>query len=357
MVLAVHQGQLFKGCGLYELSKLGQLGCQCFFVISGFTLCQSWDSRNSTTLHFLRRRFTAIAPGYYFDILLFTFISAIIQYFNLPHYWSQFDNGIPGWGHIANFLFVHGMSPDWINTIVPGGWYIGTTMLMYLTFPIMKKLLEIIHSRNDKVVLLLPWCFTAISISFWYLMVLYFENMEVGNNTFAYFNILTQYPCFIIGGALYTFTNTHGFLKSRNSLIRCLIFAFVFLAVTILLFYSGKDFLFCIVPVCAASFFACAMLMMIKIIDIDGLRLPTSISQIINKISGVSYEMYLLHTLFAYFIAYYLRKLLKQGGVGAIFDYSATYIVFLICLVTFSYFSGKALKTLLNYIFQKDKHK
>lgn len=139
MVLTVHQGQLFKHCGLYEFTKLGQLGCQCFFVISGYTLCQSWDSRKTNVKQFFKRRITAIAPGYYFDIFLFTILSLVIQYLNFPHYWSQAGLGL---NHLWNFLFLHGLSPSAINSIVPGGWYIGTTMLMYLTFPFLKKLLD-----------------------------------------------------------------------------------------------------------------------------------------------------------------------------------------------------------------------
>lgn len=209
MVLTVHQGQMFKNCGLYEFSKLGQLGCQCFFVISGFTLCQSWDTRKSTKRQFFQKRFKAIAPGYWFDILLFTLISSVMQFFNLPHYWHQPGGWIPGWGHIMNFLMIHGFSPQWINTIVPGGWYVGTIMLMYLTFPAMKKMLEWCSRRSSLHVMLMPWIFAGLSVAFWYLMATLYPDVKTGNNTFVYFNIFSQYPCFVIGGALYTYVCSH----------------------------------------------------------------------------------------------------------------------------------------------------
>lgn len=299
---------------------------------------------------FFLRRFRAIAPGYYFDILLFAVITAAIQLLNLPSYsiLGGGNSSIPTEGHLLNLIFLHGLSPKWINTIVPGGWYIGTIALMYITFPMMKKILELTHARNSRTVLLLPWLFAGISVGFWYLTSVCFPDMEIGNNTFVYFNILTQYPCFVIGGALYTFTNTHGYLAGRRSVLHCIGAAAVFLAATIVLFYSGNDFLFCLVPFCASSFFACAMLMLIKVVDIDGVRLPEKISSLCHKISGVSYEMYLLHTLFAYFLVYYLRKVLQHFGMGGIFDYTVVFLVFLVLLIIFSYYSGKLLKRSLS---------
>lgn len=349
MVLTVHQGQMFKHCSLYEFSKIGQLGCQCFFVISGFTLCYSWDNRKASKRDFFMRRFKAIAPGYYFDIVLFTLLSIVIQALTLPHYWSQnFDDG--GISHIANILFLHSLFPNSYNAVVPGGWYIGTIILMYLSFPMMKKMLELVHSRNKYAVLLLPWAFTLLAVAFWYLLIQFGNGKYIGNNTFGYFHILTQYPCFIIGGAIYTYTSTHGYLKSLRSVVRCLTLTIISFTITIILFYSENEFIFCLVPLTAASFFGCLLVLMVKFVDLGNVKIPTSLQKLCAKISGVSYEMYLLHTLFAYFIVFYIRKLLKMVGGTHLFDYSITFILFTIALTVFSYYAGKGLQTFLKKI-------
>lgn len=106
--------------------------------------------------------------------------------------------------------------------------------------------------------------------------------------------------------------------------------------------------LFVLVPVSAAIFFGCIMLLMIRLIDDKGYRLPRIVLTVCKKISGVSYEMYLIHTLFAYFIVYYLRKILKHFDYSYIFDNSFVFIIFLFGLIVFSYYCGKILKHYLN---------
>lgn len=348
MVLTVHQGQLFKHCSLYEITKFGQLGCQCFFVISGYTLCQSWDSRKTTVKQFYKRRITAIAPGYYFDILLFTFLSLAIQYLNFPHYWSQSGLGID---HIWNILFLHGLSPSGINSIVPGGWYIGTTMLMYLTFPFLKKLLDIVSEY--RIYIYIPLIFVFIAISFWYIVELIKGDLYLGNNTFMYFNVLTQYPCFVVGGVIYSYTIRYGILKNTGAIIRCIISAVICLCITLLFFYGKNEYLFCLVPFVSASFFGCLLLLMIKFIDEEKSHLPSIIMKICTKISGTSYEMYLLHTLFVYFLTWYVLKILQHIGMSYLFDYTLTFIVFLVIMSACSYYAGKLLKSLINKLMSK----
>lgn len=347
MILTVHQGQMFKHCSLYELSKIGQLGCQCFFVISGFTLCQSWESRKQTVGNFYKRRLRAIAPGYYFDIILFTIISSIIAYLNIPRYWHQGESLFPGLSHLENILFLHGLSPQSINSIVPGGWYIGTTMLMYLSFPLMKKMLDVVKPYKSGIIIL-PTVFTIIAIGFWYAVMSFSEKTLIGNNSFAYFFVLTQYPCFLWGGVLYSYSSTYGSPRTVQSISTCIFLACVSLCATVLLFYSDNDMLFVLVPVSAAIFFGCIMLLMIRLIDDKGYRLPRIVLTVCKKISGVSYEMYLIHTLFAYFIVYYLRKILKHFDYSYIFDNSFVFIIFLFGLIVFSYYCGKILKHYLN---------
>lgn len=353
MVLTVHQGQLFKNCGLYEISKLGQLGCQCFFVISGYTLCLSWDMRQTSLKSFYQRRFKAIAPGYYFDIFLFTLISLTIQYLSLPHYWIQPTPDIPGRGHLLNFLFVHGLSPDHINSIVPGGWYIGTTVLMYLSFPLIKRMFDAVRLRHVVISILFPVFFLILTVLFWYIVIRLDTNLEIGNNTFIYFNVLTQFPCFVIGGAIYTYTQRNGVLKKRGSTMLCLLLSLIFLGATLVMFYSGQDILFCLVPFFSAAFFGCVLVLLIKFIDIEENQIPAPILRICRKISGVSYEMYLLHTLFAYLAVWYVRKLLQSMGYGFLFNYSILFMVSILLLIAFSYYSGKALQITINKLIKK----
>lgn len=346
MVLTVHQGQLFKNCGLYEISKLGQLGCQCFFLISGYTLCQSWDYRKQSLKSFYGRRIRAIIPGYYFDIILFTIISLVIQCLNLPHYWIQGE--IIGVAHLENILLLHGAFPSAINSVVPGGWYIGTTILMYLSFPVLKKSIDYISKMSFGKSFMFPCIFVLLSFTTWYCVSIFETELEIGNNTFLYFNIITQYPCFVMGAVIYSFIKNHRLPKSKISLIYYGVLSLIFAFATLRLFYTNNLLIFCFVPFLSSCFFGCVLLILIKLIDLEETKLPNFINNLCAKISGVSYEMYLLHTLFAYFLVWYIRKGCQMIGYGFIFDYSVSFVLFLIFTVTGSYYCGKQLKKLLN---------
>ncbi|MFA6518794.1 MAG: acyltransferase [Candidatus Shapirobacteria bacterium] len=139
MVMATHC-QLF-GTNNYspavkELLNHGTLGVQLFFIISALTLCLSFEKRKQDEkrpiLNFYIRRFFRIAPLFY--------LASIFYYF----YFGSQDRLILGvsspvnWGTILSTLtFTHGLRPEWINVLVPGGWSIATEMGFYVFFPLL----------------------------------------------------------------------------------------------------------------------------------------------------------------------------------------------------------------------------
>lgn len=95
---------------------------------------------------FYLRRWQSIAPGYYTMIVIY-------WVFDCARKLISHDQHIAFWkGAIINALFLNGFFPEYNNTIVPGGWFIGTTAIFYLIFPLLIKLLLKVHRKTAYII-------------------------------------------------------------------------------------------------------------------------------------------------------------------------------------------------------------
>ncbi len=117
-----------------NIMKSGGNGVQLFFVVSACTLWLSLTARKSEKgfiSNFFIRRIFRIAPLYYLAIIYYLFQDGLGS------------NGIGGVSSISignilsNVLFVHGINPYWINSLVPGGWSITDEVMFYCILPIL----------------------------------------------------------------------------------------------------------------------------------------------------------------------------------------------------------------------------
>jgi peptidoglycan/LPS O-acetylase OafA/YrhL len=132
-VVAAHSRDLFAFLPSLAdaLAKLGSCGVQLFFVLSAFTLMNSWAGRHDGAARFYLRRLFRIVPMFWL---------ATGVYFGLDRLL-----GTPFWlggvvdarSVLLTLLFSHGWSAGTINAIVPGGWSIAVEMNFYLLFPLL----------------------------------------------------------------------------------------------------------------------------------------------------------------------------------------------------------------------------
>lgn len=118
-----------KGVFLSGLWGLGAKGVQLFFMASAFTLFLSHSRRRSERrpyLNFFIRRYFRIAPMFYF---------AIFYYLWQRHDSSGSTNSL--FNILSHLTFLHGFSPYWVNTIVPGDWSIAVEFCFYATCPVL----------------------------------------------------------------------------------------------------------------------------------------------------------------------------------------------------------------------------
>ncbi|MCT2563937.1 acyltransferase family protein [Chryseobacterium herbae] len=310
MVVLVHTSQLFTFNTRVEevIFDYGKMGVQLFFIASAYTLCLSEDSRKKEGQHLIKfyiRRFFRIFPIYYLGIILYF----ILNYYSGTYGAYTFKNVL------SNLFFIHGLIPSANNSIVPGGWSIGTEMLFYLIFPFLFRFLK---SGNSFIK-------GAIIIFVAELVIFYFQRKPSFNYEFFYFNILNQISVFVIG--IFFFLHKKYLTNERNAIIIFVIFTAIALFVSgnqDLFKIKGYRYAFRILPIISAISF-CSLFVIAESFNIVN-------NIVFQKIGINSYSIYIIHFVLPFFI---LPKM--EGYVNFIMAY--------VIIVTSSYVISKLLNT------------
>lgn len=112
------------------------MGVELFYVLSAFSLTMVLHTREmagqlSMKSYFIRR-LSRIAPMFWIVLLL-----SVVLFFGKQSFWSP--AGI-GWSEVAlTVVFLHGISPESVNAVVPGGWSVAVEVMFYLTLPVLYK--------------------------------------------------------------------------------------------------------------------------------------------------------------------------------------------------------------------------
>lgn len=167
--------------GIYYWGRIGWMGVDLFFVISGFVIAFSaWSlsERHGASWggHYWRRRLTRIVP-------LYLMTSAIFVTLVQPQ-WISLPPEKIAWHGLTHLLFVHNLFPGTHGSINGANWSIGVEMQFYLL-----------------VFFVLPWIIRAgilklavvfIGISWTWRVIVYLLLEDKGS--FALFQYTTQLP-------------------------------------------------------------------------------------------------------------------------------------------------------------------
>ena len=210
-VIAVHSLLMFGSTQhlpalFVNLVSNGAWGVRLFFIASAFTLFLSLHGRHKAerrpVLNFYLRRFFRIAPLYYLGILGY---SAWAYFIGRTLY--------PPSKTLTEALFLHGLTPSGMNSIVPGGWSITVEMMFYLLVPLLARA---ITSLNRAVWFLLgtvllhaalSWLFhrhpLTTDVDAWNLFLAWYLPKQLTVFALGFiFYFLTRYPLPIRPGAL-----------------------------------------------------------------------------------------------------------------------------------------------------------
>ena len=239
LVILCHSRQLFPNLShTFDILMFGQMACQLFFVISGYTSCVSYFKNKKHQKFFLKRLFS-ILPAYYLTGILAISLG-ILSVHLIGRNIGPGGNTNP-LAILSNLLFLNGLIPIGNNNVVGGGWFIGTLVLLYLLFPLFIKLFRV-AKKNKKYIPFIASAAQIITI----LLIYFISNRNpviLQNNGFVYFNIVNQLSCYLFGILAYYELNSNKKPNPLMDLIKCS-------ALTLLgigLFYGQFKFAFIII--------------------------------------------------------------------------------------------------------------
>ncbi|MDE7324428.1 MAG: acyltransferase [Lachnospiraceae bacterium] len=265
MIIMVHNRHFIMKdmSGLRQLINYGQMGCQLFFMVSGMALCYSWYHLTSkytglqeTQLtfrqrilcsgQFILRRYLRLAPGFLI-ILCINYMLNVLFMDVLDHSPGFIVNREPA-AILTNLLFLHGFFPDYINNVFPGGWYIGTTFILYALFPLLILLFEKLYSLKRHSILIIPVIFLALNCVLLRNIANTTHNaLYPYNNSFLYYFFTNQLPCFSLGIMLY-FQEKTGFSAKCPLPVSILLSAVTCFVSIRLYLMPEQNFIYSVIP-------------------------------------------------------------------------------------------------------------
>jgi peptidoglycan/LPS O-acetylase OafA/YrhL len=288
LVLMVHTnlfGTHVNNGGLTALISQGARGVQLFFIASAFTLFHSYSNRYNKELNpdrnFFIRRFFRIAPVYYLGIVYY-----LCQEGLGSHFFMGDREPVSIFNIIANVLFLHGINPNWINSIVPGGWSITVEMTFYLLIPLLFRKIKNLKSAC---------LFLLISIVIMLVFNGILKNHPFITNQqtwkdFLFFYLPSQLPVFAMGIVLYFLINSDKKIKTKNIF---LLMIFI-LALSVLLFPFIKQ---------VHIIFSVVAIVFVYLLSKKQWKI--FVNPFFCYLGKISYSMYISH----FAVLYYLGKL------------------------------------------------
>ena len=303
LVILVHCNQPVHGLSnfAHAVATYGQSGVQLFFVASAFTLCLSHrrraDADGSWSVFMLRRLFR-IAPLYYLGVLLYFCANWFVQHTD-PAAPTTLTAPYTVANVAANLLLIHGFVREANNSVVPGGWSIGTEMAFYLIFPLLFALFARLrsHGLSALAVAVAAVALLNLGVQSW---LVDRQGAPLQNNSFEFYHLLNQLPVFLLGLVFFfAIEGRRGTGHPRPLWHEGLGFALA-TAATIGLWWSDLPLAFALVPLSLGVSFVCLLALMRR----TGFDLPW-----LRAIGQAPYSMYILH----FVVVWYAMKWLADG--------------------------------------------
>ena len=313
MIIIVHFSQNFELDGLFGLfCAYCQMGVQCFFMLSAYSLCKSYAATPRPYLSFLKHRISKILPTYWLMIVINIIIHFLLTTFQIQ---VAYNTSTDLLSILINVFLLNGLVPFANNNVVFGGWFIGTIVILYALFPIFYRFYEISKKQN-----LIP--FSGAALSFFLCLVFFCVNYFIlqnggaawrfGNNSFFYNSFINQLSAFLLGFNLYYLidaSSKEAMIASRN---KNLLLSIGFLIISLFMFSTSQEFLFTVLPLTSA------LSWMYFYLFLEG-RKEKDKSTILQKALAYngknSLYIYLIHSIFVWGFFDWLRTWLINGNL------------------------------------------
>lgn len=340
MIIFVHSTQKFLGINdiLASISEFGQMGTQIFLVLAAHNAVFSFERRNKNVKQWWKSRIKSIIPAWWLSIILYVLINfTIVDILKIKNVYRSSTNIK---GIIINAMGLNGLVPKYNNNVVPGGWYIGTLVILFVFF---SKLYQILKNRTkrEKYLFLVSICFVDICIFLCVGNVVGYD--FVRNNSFVYFLFINQLPVFCIG-ILYAI---EGKTINKTKGKFYLVIGIVSLIISIVMFYSEIWWIYCIVPTLFAIAYICLYIGIGEVIKFEQSRIKRAICWIGKK----SYFIYLTHVLWVFYlpgVLYYICMKFNVRYLPTVY-----WCILIIPMVLLSCLSAKIFEKITGFVKKK----
>lgn len=352
MIIIVHNRHFIMQnmSTVWSVINFGQMGCQLFFFVSGFSLCYAWEHMNFSrhkALRFILRRYLRLAPG--FLIFMTVNLALNILLMDILHFPPGFIINREPRAMLTNVLFLHGLFPEYINNGFPGGWYIGTAFLLYAVFPLLYSILRRLHAVHPLCMAVVPALLLVLNCILQHnVSVLSEGSLPVGNSTFLYYFFMNQLPCFSLGILLFSRKDN---IQTPLALSALLSIASAGICLCLYV-YPPKPFVFTVLPTIAglsAYWFAAGL------IRAESRRpFVSPVSRFLASCGRNSYGMYLCHSLVCWYGMKAMTYLITQNGIA--YNDLLLYGLMFLPSVFVVYVMGRCTELLLTRIDHRLRH-
>lgn len=338
MVILVHYGQnyFFNFAKAFEYL---QMGCQLFFVASGFGIMCLINSKYDGLLNknnvksFYYSRIKALAPGWYVAFAIIFLVNTFLLYFKGEM--LSFGTNRNWISIVCNLLFLNGLLPFCCNNVMPGGWYIGTTAVFYALTPIILYALN--RESNKKRFFIIS---SILGMLLWTALYFIFRGAFLYDG-FGYCFFLVHYPEYLLGMMLYFDFSSH--VLNDSEIKRCIPFSIAALIISIILFYYPKTVLY--IPsawmIALATYFA-----LYYMLSNEQNKEYSLISRIMEEYGKNSYYIFLIHAFFAWTFVKKTLLLLEKTG----FSVMVSFFILIPVTLFLAYYAGLAFRALIRKI-------
>lgn len=193
---------------LEAICLLGERGVQIFFIVAAYLAYGSFaknQKKGKSNIDWLKGRVRRIAPAYYIALAIGLF------FLGGPTCWVGIVEKVSIGNVVAHILFLHGLSPYYINSLLGIEWYLADYAILVLLIPLLYKMINSFEKAM---------AFLVCSSIGSYLFVLISGNWSIITDEKLWdiyigsFGFLAQLPIMALGIVLYFILNISSIWES-----------------------------------------------------------------------------------------------------------------------------------------------
>ncbi|WP_422122939.1 acyltransferase family protein [Planococcus sp. X10-3] len=324
-VVLTHSTQKIENLPIWvdNFGVQGARGVQLFFLVSAFTLFYSlYKKYNTHQLEvgdFFVKRFFRIAPMFYAALIFYAVVDFAFYKVGLIDTPQVYSVGLI----FSTLTFTSLLNPDWLFSLVPGGWSISAEMIFYLLVPLLFLFIRNLRSALilffASILIFLLSTFLVVELEFW-------GGRNELVDKFLFYWFPSQLPIFSLGIVLFFILKEkiiNGNLNNSSTAFSHFLIVGSILMIVILgitrdfdSIYFQKHFLFGIAFLLLAY-------------GLGTIQKHFLVNKIISFIGQVSFSMYLIH----FFVLDVVIKILRMTISVYVSNFIFLMLLFLITLI------------------------